>query len=67
MRPRPTRDDRDTTGLGVVDFPEFEFAALPFEDFNRRIDEGLAALVAQWEHLAAPASQRQGRISPIKY
>jgi hypothetical protein len=67
MRPQPARDDQNATVVGAADLPEFEFAVLPFEEFSRNIDEGLALLVARWEHLAAPRAQRVSRISPIAF
>jgi hypothetical protein len=35
-----------------------QFPRASFREFSRRIDEQLAQLIAQWVHLAAPASLR---------
>ena len=63
MTPRPSRNDRQETTVTEDDLPEFDFAPLPYAEFDRGIDHGLASLVARWEHLAAPNASRPGRIS----
>ena len=44
---------------------EFHFASPAYEAFSRWVDDELARLVSQWEHLAAPAALRIGRISRL--
>ena len=56
----PVPNDKQPTSRANERLSALTFAVEPYTLFNHQMDEQLARLVAQWQHLAAPNAERIG-------